>query len=93
MWVPEAAEKQLSHFRCPQCHKKMAVLEKKSGPVVHCNTCSHTERLEDFKANLQVAKSGGRVNKQLIDTYADKKPVGTNLGDLLKAALNKPIDN
>lgn len=85
----EAAEKQLSHFRCPQCHKKMAVLEKKSGPVVHCNTCSHTERLEDFKANLQVAKSGGRVNKQLIDTYSDEKPVGTNLGDLLKAALNR----
>jgi len=85
----QAAEKQASHFRCPQCKKRMVILEKQSGRVVRCPNCSFTEKLEDFKAELQSAKNSGRVNKKMIDTYSDKEALGTNLGDLLKAALQQ----
>lgn len=83
----ESAEPQVSNFRCPQCHKKMSILEKQTGTVVRCSNCGFTEKLAEFKEKLQSAKSGGRVNKKLIDTYSDKAALGTNLGDLLKAAL------
>ncbi len=83
----ESAEPQVSHFRCPQCHKKMSILEKQTGTVVRCSNCGFTEKLAEFKEALNSAKNSGRVNKKLIDTYSDKEALGTNLGDLLKAAL------
>lgn len=89
----QAAEPQLSNFRCPQCKKKMVVLEKQTGRVVRCSNCGFTEKMEDFKAELQSARNGGRVNKKMIDTYSDKEAIGTNLGDLLKAALQQGGDN
>lgn len=88
----QAAEPQISNFRCPQCKKKMTVLEKQTGRVVRCSNCGFTEKLENFKANLQAARSGGRDTKKLIDTYGDKEAIGTNLGDLLKAAMQQGGD-
>jgi DNA topoisomerase-3 len=85
----ESAEPQVSHFRCPQCHKKMSILEKQTGTVVRCSNCGFIEKLAEFKEGLNSAKNSGKVNKKLIETYTDKEALGTNLGDLLKAALNK----
>jgi len=84
----ESAEPQGSHFRCPQCHKKMAILEKQTGTFVRCSNCGFSEKMAEFKEGLNAAKNSGRANKKLIDSYSDKESLGTNLGDLLKAALN-----
>lgn len=84
----ESAESQVSHFRCPQCHKKMAILEKQTGTFVRCSNCGFSEKMAEFKEGLNAAKNSGRTNKKLIDSYSDKESLGTNLGDLLKAALN-----
>lgn len=89
----QAAEPRLSNFRCPQCKKKMAILEKQTGRVVRCSNCGFTEKMEDFKAELQEARGGGRINKKLIDKFSDKETIGTNLGDLLNAALQQGKDN
>jgi DNA topoisomerase-3 len=83
----EKADADLSHFRCPQCKKKMVILEKQTGIVVRCSNCGFSEKMAQFKESLQAARDGGRTNKKLIDTYSDKESLGTNLGDLLKAAL------
>jgi DNA topoisomerase-3 len=88
----ESAEPQVSHFRCPQCHKKMSILEKQTGTVVRCSNCGFTEKMAEFKEGLNSAKNSGKTNKKLIDTYSDKAVLGTNLGDLLKAALNRKED-
>ena len=88
----EAGEQKSSHFRCPQCKKKMAILEKQTGTVVKCSHCGFSEKLAEFKEGLEAARNGGRVNKKLIDTYSDKGTIGTNLGDLLKAALESSQD-
>jgi len=81
-----------SHFRCPQCHKKMPILETQTGTVVRCSNCGFSEKLAVFKEGLNSTKNSGRVNKKLIDAYSDKESLGTNLGDLLKAALKGKED-
>lgn len=79
-----SAEKQLSNRRCPQCHKKMELKTGKAGKYVQCLGCNVIEMLEDGK---------GRINKreqqQLVKKYEKKEPVGTNLGDLLRAAMEQ----
>ena len=78
---------QLSNRRCPQCHKKMVLREGKAGKYVQCLPCGLTEALN---------KDNGRMNKReqqrLVSQYAkqqNQEPMGTSLGDLLKAALEK----
>lgn len=70
----------------------MTVLEKESGKTVRCGNCGFTEKMDVFKENLQAARTGGRVNKKMIETYSDKEAIGTNLGDLLKMALKQGGD-
>jgi len=78
---------QLSNRRCPQCHKKMLLKEGKAGRYVQCLPCGLTETLD---------KDNGRMNKReqqrLVSQYAkqqEQEPMGTSLGDLLKAAMEK----
>lgn len=77
-----SAEKRLSNRRCPQCHKKMELKEGKAGLYVQCLPCGLTEVLDKDKT---------RVNKheqqKLVKQYAKQESLGSNLGELLKAAL------
>lgn len=79
-----SGEKRLSNRRCPQCHKKMEMKEGKAGLYVQCLTCGVIETMK---------KDAGRVSKheqqKLVKQYAKKETIGSNLGDLLKAALEK----
>ncbi|WP_418791938.1 DNA topoisomerase III [Phosphitispora sp. TUW77] len=83
----EAAEPQVSNFRCPDCKKKMVILEKQGSKMVRCKNCGFAQRLEDFKESMSVARSKGAVNKKLINQFSDKESIGTNLGALLKEAI------
>lgn len=78
-------EKQLSNRRCPQCHKKMELKTGKAGKYVQCLPCNITETLD--------GQGGGRVNKreqqQLVKQYQKQEPIGSNLGDALRAALER----
>ncbi len=78
-----STEKQLANRRCPQCHKKMEIKDGKAGKYVQCLGCGITEVLN---------KDGARpVNKReqqkLVKQFEQKEEFGSNLGDLLKAAL------
>ncbi|WP_310551195.1 DNA topoisomerase III [Paenibacillus glufosinatiresistens] len=79
-----SGEKRLSGRRCPQCHKKMELKEGKAGRYVQCLPCGITETVD---------KDNGRVNKReqqkLVQQYSKPESLGTSLGDLLKAALEK----
>lgn len=78
-------QKQLSNRRCPQCHKKMLLREGKKGMFVQCQPCGITEVLN--KDSTHINK---REQQKLVQRYAKKQEsVGNNLGDLLKAALEK----
>ncbi|MGG4046429.1 MULTISPECIES: DNA topoisomerase III [Paenibacillus] len=78
-------EKRLSNRRCPQCHKKMEMKEGKAGLYVQCLSCGITETVN--KDSKHVNK---REERKLVQQYAKKQePIGSNLGELLKAAMEK----
>ncbi|WP_340006624.1 DNA topoisomerase 3 [Paenibacillus sp. FSL K6-0276] len=77
-----AGEKRLSNRRCPQCHKKMELKEGKAGMFVQCLGCGITETLD--KDHKHVNK---REQQKLVQQYSKQESMGSNLGELLKAAL------
>jgi DNA topoisomerase-3 len=77
-----AGEKRLSNRRCPQCHKKMELKEGKAGMFVQCLGCGITETLD--KDHKHVNK---REQQKLVQQYSKSESIGSNLGELLKAAL------
>ncbi|NMO97405.1 DNA topoisomerase III [Paenibacillus lemnae] len=80
-----SGEKRLSNRRCPQCHKKMEMKEGKAGLFVQCLGCGITETLN--KDSKHINK---REERKLVQQYAGKQEsVGNNLGELLKAAMEK----
>ncbi|MET3938444.1 DNA topoisomerase-3 [Paenibacillus sp. PvP094] len=82
-----SAEKRLSNRRCPQCHKKMEMKEGKAGLYVQCLPCGITEALDKDKQHVNK-----REQQKLVKQYAKQESIGSNLGDLLKAAMEKKWD-
>ncbi len=82
-----SAEKRLSNRRCPQCHKKMEMKEGKAGLYVQCLLCGITEALDKDKQHVNK-----REQQKLVKQYAKQESIGSNLGDLLKAAMEKKGD-
>ncbi|WP_433945455.1 DNA topoisomerase III [Paenibacillus sp. SN-8-1] len=82
-----SGEKRLSNRRCPQCHKKMEMKEGKAGLFVQCLSCGITETMN--KDNKHVNK---RETQKLVKQYAKQESLGSNLGELLKAALEQKAD-
>lgn len=80
-----SAEKQLSNKRCPRCHKKMELKDGKAGKYFQCLPCNIVEKLD--------TSGGGKVKKheerKLVQQFSKSESIGSNLGDLLKAALEK----
>lgn len=78
-------EKRLSNRRCAQCHKKMEMKEGKAGMYVQCLSCGITEMVN--KDNKHINK---REQQKLVQQYGkSQESVGSNLGELLKAAMEK----
>ncbi len=83
-----SAEKQLANRRCPQCHKKMEMKDGKAGKYVQCLSCGITEVLN--KDGARPVKK--REQQKLVKQFEQKEEFGSNLGDLLKAALQNKSD-
>ncbi|MCF7758015.1 DNA topoisomerase 3 [Paenibacillus xylanexedens] len=79
-----SAEKRMSNRRCAQCHKKMEIKEGKAGLYVQCLPCGITETLDKDKQHVNK-----RDQQKLVKQYAKQESIGSNLGDLLKAAMEK----
>lgn len=74
--------------KCPQCGKYMLLVNGKRGRMLSCpdRACGYRQ---PEKENPYGYKGSSRANQKLIAQYSDKEELGTNLGDLLKAALAK----
>lgn len=85
-----SGEKRLSNRRCPQCHKKMELKEGKAGMYVQCLSCGITEVLGKDKDKHM----NKREQQRLVKQYSQQQESGgINLGELLKAALEKKGDH
>lgn len=78
----------LSNKRCPQCHKRMEMHNGKAGLYFQCRRCNIVEKAEEQKKTVHK-----REERKLLQKYKKKdENFGTNIGELLKAALEQNPD-
>ncbi|NLO21709.1 MAG: DNA topoisomerase III [Syntrophomonadaceae bacterium] len=82
----------VSRKKCPACGKNMLLVQGKKGKMLVCQdrSCGHRqpEKAQEgdiFKKNRQQ----DRVNQRLLKKYSDDGEFGSNLGEILKAALEE----
>jgi DNA topoisomerase III len=82
----------ISKVKCPLCSKFMLLVNGKRGKMLACpdRACGHRqpEKEKDF-GGLRTSKHENLLNQKLISEYSDHSDIGSNLGELLKAALGK----
>mgnify|MGYP000847426827 FL=1 len=75
----------VSKSKCPQCGRYMLIVNGKRGKMLVCpeHSCGYRqpEKGDDY------GRMGSRAAQKLIARYSDKEELGTNLGELLQAAL------
>ncbi len=82
----------ISKTKCPACGKYMLIVKGKRGKMLVCpdRNCGHRQpEKENQHIGLGNSKRASQINQKLINQYSDKEDIGTNLGDLLQAALAK----
>lgn len=77
----------VSKTKCPLCGRYMLIINGKKGRMLSCpdRNCGHRQPEKENPYGRMGSNS--RVNQKLIARYSDKEELGTNLGDVLKAAL------
>ncbi|WEK53733.1 MAG: DNA topoisomerase III [Candidatus Cohnella colombiensis] len=82
-------EKRLSNRRCPQCHKKMLLKDGKAGMYVQCLSCGITEMMNKDSKHMNK-----REQQKLVQQFSKpQESIGSNLGELLQAAMEKQNKN
>ncbi|MDR3566361.1 MAG: DNA topoisomerase III [Negativicutes bacterium] len=82
----------ISKVKCPLCSKFMLLVNGKRGKMLACpdRACGHRQpEKENTFGGLRTSKHESRINQKLISEFSDNNTIGSNLGELLKAALNK----
>lgn len=81
----------ITKTKCPLCGKYMLLVNGKRGKMLSCQdrSCGYRqpEKQDDF--GFRSSRGGSRVNQQLIARYSQQGSIGSNVGELLKAALAK----
>lgn len=82
----------ITKTKCPVCGKYMLLVNGKRGKMLSCQdrVCGYRqpEKQDDF--GYRSSKGGSsRFNQQLIARYSQQESIGSNVGELLKAAMSK----
>ncbi|EPA0804361.1 DNA topoisomerase III [Enterococcus hirae] len=78
----------VSNHRCPQCHRKMEVIEGKNGAYFRCKYDGTTEKMLDKKE--QKKKMTKHEERRLLKKYTQaEEPEESPLAAALKAAMKK----
>ncbi len=78
----------VSNHRCPQCHRKMEIIEGKNGAYFRCKYDGTTEKMLDKKE--QKKKMTKHEERRLLKKYAQaEEPEESPLAAALKAAMKK----
>lgn len=86
----------VSRTKCPLCGKYLLVVNGRKGKMLACpdRKCGHRqpEKQDEF-GGFRSSRKMSAVNQKLISRYSDKGSIGSNLGELLKEALEKRDDS
>src|SRR5699024_7942273 len=78
----------VSNHRCPQCHRKMEIIEGKKGPFFRCKYDGTTEKMLSKKDQKKKMSKG--EEKRLMKKYAKtEEPEESPLALALKAAMKE----
>ena len=85
----------VSKTKCPACGKFMLLVSGKRGKMLVCpdRGCGHRQPVdEDRPGGYRSSEKASRINQKLIAQYSDREAIGSNVGELLKAALAADAD-
>ncbi|EOT49493.1 DNA topoisomerase III [Enterococcus sulfureus ATCC 49903] len=78
----------VSNHRCPQCHRKMEIIDGKNGAFFRCKFDGTTEKMLDKQAKKK--KMTKHEERRLVKKYSQAdEPEESPLAAALKAALNQ----
>ncbi|MEG0254961.1 DNA topoisomerase 3 [Vagococcus sp.] len=75
----------VSNHRCPQCKKKMEILENKNGSYFKCKNCNITEKVE--KKGTKNKKMTKHEERRLMKKYSETEEQESPLSLALKQAM------
>jgi DNA topoisomerase-3 len=82
----------VSKTKCPACGKFMLLVNGKRGKMLICpdRECGHRQPVDEGRfGGFKSSERDSRINQKLIAQYSDQAVIGSNLGELLQAALTK----
>ncbi len=81
----------LTKTKCPVCGKHMLLVNGKKGKMLSCQdrSCGYRQPEKEDGFGYRSNKGSSRVNQQMIARYSQQGSIGSNVGELLKAALAK----
>ena len=82
----------VSKTKCPACGKFMLLVNGKRGKMLICpdRECGHRQPVDEGRfGGFKSSERDSRINQRLITQYSDQDVIGSNLGELLQAALTK----
>lgn len=82
----------VSRSKCPVCGKNMLLVNGKKGKMLVCpdRNCGHRQPEKAKETDLfSKGRRSSREDQRLIARYSDNEEIGTNLGEVFKAALAK----
>lgn len=77
----------VSNHRCPQCHRKMEIIEGKNGSYFRCKYDGTTEKMLDKKERSK--KISKQEERRLLKKYTQEEPQESPLAAALKAAMSE----
>ncbi|MFX4260726.1 DNA topoisomerase III [Pelotomaculum propionicicum] len=85
----------ITKTKCPVCGKYMLLVNGKRGKMLSCQdrACGYRQPEKQDDYGFRSSKGGGRANQQLIARYSQQDSIGSNVGELLKAAMAKENNN
>lgn len=80
-------EPKVSNHRCPQCHKKMEIIDGKNGAFFKCKFCGITEKIPDKQERKK--KLSKQEERRLLKKYSQEEELESPLAAALKAAMKE----
>jgi DNA topoisomerase-3 len=82
----------VSKTKCPACGQFMLLVKGKRGQMLICpdRGCGHRQPVDDGRfGGYKSSERDSRINQRLIAQYSEQEAIGSNLGELLQAALTR----
>ena len=81
----------ITRNKCPVCGKYMLLVNGKRGKMLACQdrACGFRQPEKQDNYGYKSSRGESRQNQKLIEQFSQQDSIGSNIGELLKAAMAK----